>query len=132
MMNDILPQHAASNHRIPSDLFMHPSHYDFKGSIDEEIKLLKEGYEWIEVKHEDVVAIREESKNSKNFGDCVEEILYKELAGYTGMADAHKLTEEKIFDMLHGDEDDPAQVKRKKVFESLYDADTKSTYYFIK
>ncbi len=127
------PQHAASNLRMASDAFLYPSHFPFEDSIHEEIRLLKEGFEYIQIDQERIAQLRQESGNSKNYADAVEEILYKELAGYSGMLDAHKLTEDKIFEMIHGeDEEDVSKVKRKKIFTSLFDSNTKSTYYFLK
>lgn len=131
-MTHQLPQHMPSNYREPTDKYLHPSHYPFEDSIHQEIRLLKEGFEYIEITQERIAQIREESGNVKNYGDAVEEILYKELNSYEGMEDAHKLTEEKIFEMLVSEENVEGGVKKKKVFETLYDSNTKSTYYFLK
>ncbi len=142
MMNDILPQHAASNLRLASDEFLHPDHFPFKECIDDEIKLLKESHEYVEISQERIAQLRQESNNTLNYGDAIEKILKKELnsKSYPGMIEGHKVLEgfytedvesrSKTYDLE--DEVEESNVKHKKIFTSLFDSTTKTTYYFLK
>lgn len=127
------PQHAMSNERLASDEFLHPDHFPFKECIDEEIKLLKSSYEFVEVSQERIAQLRQESNNTLNYGDAIEKILKKELnnKSYQGMIDGHKVLEGFYTEDVE-EEPEESGVKHKKIFTSLFDSSTKTTYYFLK
>ncbi len=133
-----MPQHAASNSRNPSDLYLIPDHYDFLGEVGSEIKLMKDMYEYVEVSQDRITQLRQESNNSLNYGDAIEKILKKELnnKSYSGMIDGHKVLEGFFEELVESLEETieikEGTMKHKKIFTSLFDSTNKITYYFLR
>lgn len=129
-----LPQHMPSNSKEDTSEYLYPTHYDFKGAIDSEIELLKNSYEFVEVSQERIAQLRQESNNTLNYGDAIEKILKKELnnKSYQGMIDGHKVLEGFYTEDVEECDEEDTGVKHKKIFTSLFDSSTKTTYYFLK
>lgn len=139
------PQHASTDQRNFSDEFKVPTHYDFLGQIEEEIKELATVYPFIPVSDQEVIDKRKESGYSLSQGDALEAVLREKCKSYEGMVFWRAI--QNLGLEIEGEDDNPMPSPRRllaierqieenneqvdfKVKTALYSAQSATMFYF--
>lgn len=79
------PKHAPTDQRNLSDGFHLPTHFDFRESIEKDIKELCARYDYVTVSDVEMIEKRIESRYSLSQGDAMEAVLKDKRQDYEGM-----------------------------------------------